>query len=406
MSDATLSPPRNAPLIAHVVYRFGTGGLENGLVNLINLLPADRYRHVVICLTDFGPFRDRIRRRDVECIALNKREGRYPLFYPPLWKVLRRLRPDIVHTRNLAALEAQVPACLLGVPCRIHGEHGRDVFDLHGRSRRYNRLRRAIRPLVHQYIAVSRDLEHWLRETVAVPPARVAQIYNGVDTTRFTPRQGPRPAVGDTVFCGEDKLVIGTVGRMAEVKDPITLVRAFLILLDTIPEARHFLRLAIVGDGPQRGKVLALLDAAGAAPLAWVPGERDDVPRLLQCLDVFALPSLGEGISNTVLEAMSTGLPIVATAVGGNAELLDDGVSGRLVPPSDPAAMAQALHAYIADPALRCSHGRAARRRVERDFGLEAMVEAYGRVYDGAAGLARASLSLAKTPSTPRKGWK
>ena len=376
-------PDQKRPLIVHVVYRFGTGGLENGVVNLINNLPPDRYRHVVLCLTDYSEFRDRIQRADVSVIALKKPEGTHPVMFKPLWRQLRALRPAIVHTRNLATLEAQIPAYFLGVPCRIHGEHGRDVFDLHGANRTYNRLRKLIRPMVQRYIAVSRDLEEWLQRAVGVPARRISQIYNGVDTLRFRPRQGQRPVPQGLALAADDTIVIGTVGRMAPVKDQMTLIKAFVRLLETEPAAREYLRLAIIGDGPLRDQALGALRAAGAAECAWLPGDRSDVPALLQAMDIFVLPSVGEGISNTLLEAMSAGLPVVATRVGGNAELVDEDVTGRLVPAGDAEAMAAALRDYVRDPGQRAAHGLAARQRAEQHFSLTAMVERYQGVYDG-----------------------
>jgi hypothetical protein len=111
------------PLIAHIIYRLDMGGLENGLVNLINRIPAERYRHAIICLTDYSEFRQRIQRSDVAVYALNKPSGNSPHTHFMLWRLLKQLRPDIVHTRNLAALEGMLPAFLARVPVRIHGEH-------------------------------------------------------------------------------------------------------------------------------------------------------------------------------------------------------------------------------------------------------------------------------------------
>src|SRR6266481_5350266 len=170
------------PLIAHVIYGLKVGGVENGLVNLINHMPVERYRHAIVCITDYSDFRLRIRRSDVECYALHKPPGKVPGFYVKVWRLLRRLRPQIVHTRNLTTLATQVPAMLAGVPVRIHGEHGRDMVDLDGSNVRYQRVRRLMRPFVHQYIALSRDLEGYLGDRIGVPPERLAQIYNGVDT--------------------------------------------------------------------------------------------------------------------------------------------------------------------------------------------------------------------------------
>jgi sugar transferase (PEP-CTERM/EpsH1 system associated) len=373
----------SVPLIAHIVHRFDVGGLENGMVNLINRMPERRYRHAVICLEGFGRFSERVRRDGVSFHALGKRPGKDPRHYVRLWRLLRELRPDLVHTRNLSALDGQFVAALAGVRARVHGEHGRDVFDLHGRSRKYNLLRRCTRPLVDRYVAVSENLARWLVDTVGVAPERVAQICNGVDTERFRPRGRMRAGEGfPPGFLTGAEFVIGSVGRMAAVKDYPTLVRAFLMLLAAAPGLRSRLRLAIVGDGPEREACLRLLADADATSLAWLPGERGDVPELMRAFDLFALPSLGEGISNTILEAMATALPVVATRVGGNPELVTEGVTGALVPPADPAALAAALRAYVDDAALGQKHGANGRRRVEEGFSIDAMVAGYRAVYD------------------------
>lgn len=376
------------PLVAHVIHRLGTGGMENGLVNLINRTPRGRYRHAVVCLTDAGPFARRITRPGVDVVSLDRGTGHSFALYWRLWKALRRLAPSVVHTRNLAALEAQIPALFVPGARRVHGEHGRDVFDLHGANRKYNLLRRAIRPLVQRYIAVSRDLEQWLVGTVGVAPKRVRQIYNGVDQDLFHPRIAGRPDLAPRGFVPPGGLVVGTVGRLAAVKDQATLVRGFAMVLRDRPAWRGRLRLAIVGDGPLRADLAACVQGEGVAPWVWLVGDRDDVPELLRLLDLFVLPSLGEGISNTVLEAMACALPVIATRVGGNPELVDDGVTGRLVPPGDPAALAQAVTGYVGDVALMQRHGAAGRAKVVSSFGWERCVAQYLGVYDALLGRA------------------
>jgi glycosyltransferase involved in cell wall biosynthesis len=159
-------------------------------------------------------------------------------------------------------------------------------------------------------------------------------------------------------------------------------VRAFLHLLFTEPKVCERLRLVIVGNGPLREEAQRLLRADGAEAYAWLPGERADVPEILRALDLFVLPSLAEGISNTILEAMATGLPVVATRVGGNPELVQEGRTGMLVPPADPVAMAGAIRTYLLHPERLVLHGRAGRKRAEERFSLEAMVNGYLSVYD------------------------
>ena len=370
-----------APLVAHILYRLDIGGLENGVVNLINTIPAERYRHAIISLTEYTDFRFRIRRQDVEYYALHKRPGKDFGAYVRLWRLLRRLRPDIVHTRNLPALDSQLPAALAGVRCRIHGEHGWDMIDLDGTNWKYNLLRRSLRPLVHRYIPLSLDLENWLQQRIGVTPEKITRIYNGVDTRLFHPAPTREP-LPDANFAPAGTMVIGTVGRMQTVKDQLTLVRAFLHLLKTVPGAGEKLRLVLIGDGPLRAQAAAMLAAENAGALAWLAGSRDDVPRLLRGLDVFVLPSLAEGISNTILEAMACGLPVVATRVGGNPELVIEGETGLLVSAADPVTLADAVGNYLHDPALARRHGRAGRERVERQFSLHAMVQRYLAVYD------------------------
>ncbi|HEY7945139.1 MAG TPA: TIGR03088 family PEP-CTERM/XrtA system glycosyltransferase [Casimicrobiaceae bacterium] len=373
-----------APLIVHVVYRLAIGGLENGVVNLINRLPPQSWRHAVVSLTDIDPgFALRIDRHDVRCIALHKGPGHAVRLYPRIVALLRELGPAIVHTRNLAALEAVVPAWLAGVAARVHGEHGRDVGDLDGSRVRYQRVRRVFRPFVTRYIALSPDLEGYLRERIGVPAARIEQIYNGVDTGRFRPAAGGRAPIDGCPFQDADRWLVGTVGRMEAVKDQANLARAFVGALRTHPDARSRMRLVLVGEGKLRSEVEAILDAAGVRELAWFAGERADVVPLLQGLDCFVLPSLAEGVSNTILEAMACGLPVVATRVGANAELVEEDVTGRTVPAADSAALAREMGAYFAAPALARQHGQAARRRAERKFSLERMVEDYDRVYAG-----------------------
>ncbi|MEO1766712.1 TIGR03088 family PEP-CTERM/XrtA system glycosyltransferase [Thiobacter aerophilum] len=368
----------SVPLIAHLVHQFDTGGLENGMVNLLNRIPPERYRHAVVCLTGFGDYRLRITNPAVSFHALNKRPGKDPGCYLRLARLFKQLAPDLVHTRNLSALEGQFVAAACGVRARIHGEHGRDVFDLEGKSRKYNLLRRLARPLVTRYIAVSQDLARWLVHTVGVAPTRVTQIYNGVDGERFHPRVGPRPAIGPAGFVEAASVVIGSVGRMAAVKDFPTLMQAFVRVASLRPQAR----LVIIGEGVSRGHCQAMAEAAGIVDRVWLPGERTDIPTLMRAMDVFVLPSLGEGISNTILEAMASGLPVVATHVGGNPELVEEGVTGRLVPPGRPDELARALLEYVDDAAKRARAGDAARARVDARFSLDAMVRGYLGVYD------------------------
>lgn len=371
------------PLIVHVVYRFGMGGLENGIVNLVNRMPPQRWRHAIVALTDISAdFVARIERTDVRYVALEKRPGHLVRDYPRLYRLFRELRPAVVHTRNLAALEAAVPAWAAGVPVRIHGEHGWDIHDPAGRRRRYRYVRRVYRPFVTRYIALSRHLEEYLERQIGIAGARISQIYNGVDTDLFHPAPEPGPGISGCPFGGPGQWVIGTVGRMEAIKDPLTLARAFVRALELQPAAAKQLRLVLVGDGALREKASALLDRAGVRERVWFAGERADVPTVMRGLDCFVLPSLAEGVSNTILEAMASRLPVVATGVGGNSELIESGMTGLLVPPGNSEALAGAMLGYFNDQATARRHAKAARRVAESRFSLTRMVADYASLYE------------------------
>jgi sugar transferase (PEP-CTERM/EpsH1 system associated) len=370
-----------APRIVHVIHRLDVGGLENGLVNLINHCPPERFRHAIVCVTQYSDFRKRIRAADVPIIALQKKPGHEPAVYRRFWRALDELKPQIVHTRNLGTLEYQWVAAAARIKGRVHGEHGWDTVDLHGDNPRYRLLRRVSKLAVHRYIPMSRHLEEWLQSEIHIPPERLRRVYNGVDAQRFhVPAQ--REPLERAGFADPDAIVIGTAGRLAAVKNQRLLIEAFRRLVHTAGERGKRLRLVIVGDGEQRAECQRLIEDSGIAAQSWITGLREDVPQLLRGFDVFALPSLNEGISNTILEAMATGLPVVATRVGGNAELVTDGLSGALCDLDNADAFAAALGRYAFDPELRRAHGAAGRRRVDADFGIESMVRGYLDVYD------------------------
>jgi sugar transferase (PEP-CTERM/EpsH1 system associated) len=369
-----------------VVYRFSVGGLENGVVNLINHLSSERWRHAIVALTSIDDqFCARIRVPGVQRVALAKPPGQGLWQYARWWKLFRQLAPSIVHTRNLGALEAQLPAWLAGVRGRVHGEHGWDAADVGGTSAVHCAMRRLYRPFVHQHIALGKELARYASQRVGVAQERLHTIYNGVDVERFAPAQGRQPIEG-CPFNGQPVWLAGTVGRMQTVKAQPVLARAFVRALELQPELRATLRLVMVGDGELRQECQATLQSAGMAELAWFPGERSDVPDVMRGLDCFVLPSLAEGISNTILEAMAVGLPVLATRVGANAELVQQGRSGHLVPAGDVDALAAGLLNMAADPEAARAMGSEGRQIASSRFSLQAMVARYESVYERVLG--------------------
>ena len=357
-------------LIAHIIYRLDVGGMENGLVNLINNLAADRYRHVVICLTEATEFRSRIDRRDVEIIECNKPPGKHLPTYWRIFRELRRLRPDVVHTRNLGTIDISWVAWLAGCPERVHGEHGWSPDDPQGLSKKYRLLRRLCDPAISRYVAVSHDIQVWLTRVIGVPESKTQVVHNGVDVDRF---KGSRSS--------GSKVVFGTLGRQEPIKGLTVLLAAIRDLLDEKPAWRDRIKVVMAGDGPSHDACVALRNEFALQETVEFPGNLDDAPSFFESLDFFVQPSLNEGISNTVLEAMASGLAVIATEVGGNPELIRDGHEGRLVPANDAGALKDAIREYIADENIRTECGRAARDRAVRRFSLEAMVSNYEQFY-------------------------
>ena len=248
-------------------------------------------------------------------------------------------------------------------------------------------MRRLHSPLVERYITVSKDLERYLVCRVGIDNHRILQIYNGVDTTRFVPASATahRLQVLPETFRHNDAIIVGTVGRLQKVKDQATLLRAFSILRDRRTDLKERLRLIIAGSGPLLTELRQLAELLGISTVTWFPGAQQNVPEILQSFDIFVLPSLNEGISNTILEAMATGLPILTTAIGGNIELVRDGVCGHFFTPGDSETLCDLISSYT-NPVLRAMHGQASRRITEKNFSLATMTQRYQEVYDALSG--------------------
>ncbi len=373
--------------LVHVVHRLDIGGMETGVVNLVNRLPAERFRHTIVPLTEVGAIAARITNPEVRIEPLRLRPGPLARSLPRLWRLFRRLRPSIVHTRNVGTLEAQIAAALAGVPVRIHGEHGWEVHDLVGSNSSLLRTRRVLRHLVHAQVALSTPTFEYLRDRVGVNVSQLHSICNGVDTQRYhpaTPSEStnePAPAAERESF----PIVIGYVGRLADVKNPTLLVDAFeplqARLHATDPALARRVHLRMIGDGPLAGTLREQIARSPARERIELVGPRNDIDQCMRELDVYALPSLAEGISNTLLEAMASALPCVATHVGGNAELIEDGFCGTLVPTNDAQALAAALERYVTDADLRRRHGTRARARTVERFGMDRMIADYAELY-------------------------
>lgn len=373
-STATSSLPR----ILHIVHALDVGGLELQLANLVEQT-QHRFSHSVCCIRRLGIIAERFRALAVPVYCLDKAEGHQWRLLFRIARLCRSARAQIVHTYNWAGIDGIFGAVLARTPVIIHSEHGFELADLGRRRGRRRRVRRLIAPLVDRMVAVSEHLRQSLVEEPGVRPGKITVIRTGVDTTRFRPL-GLRHLLRSTHGFGPEDFVIGTVGRLAPEKNYPLLVDASRML----DRRGSHTQLLIIGDGEERQALRQYIARNGLEPRVRLLGFREDIPALLNVLDVFVLSSLTEGVSAALLEAMAVGLPVVATRVGGNPEVVEDGVTGQLVPPNDASALAEAVALYARDKSARLEHGRAGRDRVRREFTVESAVTAYVSLYEGA----------------------
>lgn len=350
--------------VAHVTWGLDVGGMEKLLVEFARHRDKDRFRLHFVSLKERGPLAGEIERLGSEVIALDRPEGLRPDLVPLLRSLFRRRRIDVVHTHNSRALFYGAPAARwAGVERVIHTWHGIDTAD----TAKQRVVLRMLSQLVDTMVAVSEEAAGLMRSR-GVPRSKVAVIHNGIDIARFA---FSGPALQQRLVC---------VARLRPEKDLGTLLRAAGILA----ERNVDFELHIAGDGECRQELERLAGDLNLSTRVRFAGLIQDVANFLRQGRVFVLSSLTEGISLTLLEAMAVGLPVVATAVGGNSEVVDDGVTGLLVPSRDPEALADALGRLLADADLCRRMGAAGRTRVEERFDIRRMVRQYEALYLGA----------------------
>jgi len=369
--------------IAHLVWHFSTGGLENGMVNLINHLPQNGFRHSIITLTGYdAAFASRITTNNVSYYSLDKKEGHDWSIMGKLNTLLKQLTPDILHSRNLATLELQAVGWWRKVPVRLHGEHGWDSYDIGGSNKKYRLLRRLLKPFVQHFICLSSESEQYLRQHIRVKPSLITRICNGVDTQKYATAV-PAELTLPPAVSSSSPLLFATVGRLASVKNQALLLRAFALLLQQYPGYRNQCALALVGDGPCRTELEQLTATLALTENVLFTGNRQDIPQIMQRIDVFVLPSLAEGISNTLLEAMAAGTPVIATAVGGNPDLLPEVLlKTNLVPANDPPQLMQAMLRYLQQSDALATDTVIVKNHCHQNFSLDTMVNKYRKLYE------------------------
>jgi sugar transferase (PEP-CTERM/EpsH1 system associated) len=347
--------------------------MEQVLVNGLLHTDLERVRPMVCCVIKRGMKADRVEKAGIPVFIETKR-GRGDLTFPlRLAQLLKSQRVDVVHTYSGVYRDGCLAARLARVPVNLHTDQGRfypaDSWKLRLTHRFMTRLRDRV-------ISVSKELKDYLVNEVGLPPEKVTVIYNAVDCNASHPSGNPDD-LRHELGLNDDCLVVGIVGRLVPVKDHGTLLKATARMFAAVPQVR----LLVVGEGPLRAELEALARELQIVDRVMFLGHRNDVPDLLPLMDVVALSSLHEGSSLTLLEAMAAGRAVVATAVGGNPELVLDGVTGLLVPARSPEALADAIVTLLRDPALRASMGQAGKNRVKEHFSIETMLQSYESLY-------------------------
>jgi sugar transferase (PEP-CTERM/EpsH1 system associated) len=366
--------------IMHVVDHLGKGGLENGLVNLINGMDPNEFEHVVYAIRRLGPNADRLPKERVRVICQGKKDTDSPFQVWTLARGIREVKPDIVHSRNWAAVEAVLAARMVRSCAAVHSEHGLESAANVKEPWRRIWFRRLALELAHRVLSVSHHLKELHARRTGFDADRITVIHNGVDGRRFFPDPATRARVREELRLSEDEFCIGCIGNLLPVKDQMTVLKAVADLGGSLQNWR----LLIVGEGPERPKLQRFIDEhrewRGRIHLL---GTSDRVPELLNAMDLYVLPSVAEGICNSLLEAMSSGLPVIASAVGGNPEVAVDDESGLLFPAGDFRGLAERLMLVRTKPDLRRQLAQRALRRVREQFSIESMIRNYEQLYAG-----------------------
>lgn len=372
--------------ILFVVPHLAVGGAERHAATLLTGLDPERFSGSVVCLQrDGGPGTHlaEVYAAGVPTVEFDRSRRNLPGLLVDLVRHLRRERPDVVILRGFnAETLGRVAGVVARVPRLAVWVHNCGDVTPHGLPRRV--VDKALAKVTDAVYGVAHAQKDYITGELGHDVAKVRIVHNGTELGWTTPEPSGRDTeLAHALGIADDEVVIGTAAVMRPEKDQATLLRAFRRVAD----ARSDVRLVLVGDGAQRPSLEALTDELGLRERVLFLGHRDDVPRLLRVFDVFALSSKTvECFPMSVLEAMSAGLPAVCTAVGGVPEMVDDGVTGRVVPREDPEALGAAFLDVLADPARARAMGLAGRRRVREEFTLARSIERAQAVIEETAG--------------------
>lgn len=352
--------------VVHVALGTQVGGMERLLVEFARWTDRQRFAVNFVSLETRGPIASELETAGCSVTSFNKTPGLKPWLVFRLANHLRKSRAHVIHTHNTSGFIYGVLAAKLAcVPKIVHTRHGQRFLA----SKRETSVFRKLSRFADHIVSVSRDSQQ-LTIAEGVDANRCSVIHNGINVDRFS-LVGPQ-AGGPAIL----------VARLSPEKDAATLIRAFGCLPEYLAEEKNLFSLHIVGDGKERASLEQLATTLHCGNRVHFLGQQHDIESRLSEASMFVLPSLSEGISLTLLEAMARGLPVIATRVGGTPEVIEHGVTGLLVPVGDPNAMAKAIAEIVLNPGLGRRLGQKGRERVEQSFDVRSMLRAYEALYD------------------------
>lgn len=365
---------QNKIRILHVVLSMETGGLENGIVNLVNHSNTNRFEIDILCLRQRGELADRITNPNSH-VLYNQTVGH------GLWSSILEIveackvgKYHIVHSHGFTTMLASYIAKLIKpYSILINGEHG----TLYHSTMKQRLSQKFLFGRMNLNLSVSQDLKETIIKTFSIKKDNFLPIINGVDTDKFNQGILGQTNLRRSLSINEDSIIIGSVGRLVPVKNYPSLIKAFSLLLESQPNCH----LVIAGDGVERKSLEDEIDTRKLKNNIHLLGRRDDIPALMPQFDLFVLPSFSEGLSNTLLEAMSCGTPVIASNVGGNKEIVVEGITGYLYPSDDYVALSKILISLSSNKKQIQQLSQQARQHICQHFSINTMVKNYEDVY-------------------------
>jgi glycosyltransferase involved in cell wall biosynthesis len=368
--NAIARSERERRTVVHVTWGLVAGGAEMYALTLASNLDDKKFRSVMCAVDTGGALEGEIKRLDIPYSVMNRRQGIELGLMWRLYKLFRKHRARVVHTHHFNQLFYSFIGAKLAGAKIIHTEHSIEAY----KRKRLCVALRALSIFCSRVIAIGGDGARVLRERVGIPERKLEIIRAGVDTSRFT---GPRSEARAALGLAEPDRVVAIVARLYPEKNHRLLVEAFAEVSRRVESAR----LLIAGDGVEEDAIRREVERLNLTGSVKMLGVRRDVARILAASDVFALSSDREGLPIAVLEAMAAGKPVVATSVGDLPLVVRDGVTGRVVPPRDRGALAEALIEMLLDHDRAVEMGATGRRLVEEEFGLRSMIARYEKLY-------------------------